>query len=136
MHFSLVLATILSAPLVLGFLNAWHPAFDSLSHFRAHLAVLLGVTAVPLLATAVWREGAVALVLVIVSIWTIVGPLPLPGLTPVSAASEPTDGKSATYRFLHLNVRYDNPNPEKVLSLIGRVQPDVIALNEVSERWI
>jgi endonuclease/exonuclease/phosphatase (EEP) superfamily protein YafD len=136
MHFGLALATVLSAPLVLGFLNAWHPAFDSFSHFRAHLAVLLGMTALPLLVTAFWIEGAVALVLAIASLWTILGPLPMPGFTPVSAASDPADGGRAIYRLLHLNVRHDNPNPEKVLSPIGRIQPDVITLNEVSVRWI
>ena len=39
---SFALAMILSLALFLGFLNAWHPAFDTLSHFRVHLAVLLG----------------------------------------------------------------------------------------------
>jgi endonuclease/exonuclease/phosphatase (EEP) superfamily protein YafD len=136
MYFGLALATILSVPLVLGFLNAWHPAFDSLSHFRAHLAVLLGMAALPLLISAFWKEGAVSLVLAIASLWTVFGSLPLTGLTPVRAASPPADGGRAVYRLLHLNVRYDNAHPEKVLSLIGGIQPDTITLNEVSERWI
>ncbi|TIT15265.1 MAG: AP endonuclease, partial [Mesorhizobium sp.] len=33
------------------------------------------------------------------------------------------------------NLRFNNPTPKKVLSLIGRTNPDVIALDEVSEMW-
>lgn len=38
--------------------------------------------------------------------------------------------------MLQLNLRFDNPTPEKVLSLIGRLNPDVVTLNEVSTRWM
>jgi endonuclease/exonuclease/phosphatase (EEP) superfamily protein YafD len=34
-----------------------------------------------------------------------------------------------------MNLRFNNPTPEKVLSLIGRTQPDVITLDEVSDMW-
>ena len=54
---------------------------------------------------------------------------------PVNAAFQPKDESAPVYRLLQLNLRFDNPAPEKVLSLIGRVQPDVITLNEVSAMW-
>ena len=53
-----------------------------------------------------------------------------------NAAAGADTGQRAVYRLLHLNLLHDNPAPEKVLSLIGRVQPDVITLNEVSGRWV
>ena len=34
-----------------------------------------------------------------------------------------------------MNLRFDNPEPEKVLSLIGRIAPDVVTLEEVSAMW-
>ena len=48
---------------------------------------------------------------------------------------QPKDEPAPVYRLLQLNLRFDNRTPEKVLSLIGRVQPDVITLNEVSAMW-
>ncbi len=62
LSFLLLLAAVaLSVPLVLGFLGAVHPALDSFSHFRAHLAVLLAVLTIPLLFTKMRREAAMLL---------------------------------------------------------------------------
>jgi endonuclease/exonuclease/phosphatase (EEP) superfamily protein YafD len=41
----------------------------------------------------------------------------------------------ASYRLLHLNLRYDNPEPGKVLSMVGQLKPDVISFAEVSREW-
>ena len=43
---------VLSVALVAGFFGTLHPAFDSFAHFRVHLAVLMALCALPLLATA------------------------------------------------------------------------------------
>ena len=58
-----------------------------------------------------------------------------PGLGPVQAAFQPKDEPAPVYRLLQMNLRFDNPEPGKVLSLIGRLRPDVITLNEVSPMW-
>jgi endonuclease/exonuclease/phosphatase (EEP) superfamily protein YafD len=34
-----------------------------------------------------------------------------------------------------MNLQFDNRHPEKLLSLIGSIQPDAITLNEVSDKW-
>lgn len=57
----------------------------------------------------------------------------LPRPWPTQAATKPAD--RIVYRLLQMNLRYDNPTPKKVLSLIGRTNPDVITLNEVSAMW-
>ena len=57
----LIVAVALSVPLVLGLFGAVHPAFDSFAHFRLHLAAAMALAALPLLATALWREGLMAL---------------------------------------------------------------------------
>jgi endonuclease/exonuclease/phosphatase (EEP) superfamily protein YafD len=124
---------LLSLPLVGGLFGRQHPAFDSLAHFRVHLAALLVVAALPLLALRrVRRHGLVAALFGSAAILTVTG---LPGLGSVQASYQPRDTLSPAYRLLHLNLRFDNPQPGKVLSLIGRVRPDVVTLNEVSAMW-
>ncbi len=131
------LATILlSLPLVGGFFGRLHPAFDSLAHFRIHLAVLLVLAALPLLFARRFRwHGALAALLGFAAILTVTGTSFLSGLSPVQASHQPADGLSPTYRLLQLNLRFDNREPGQVLSLIGRVRPDVVTLNEVSPMW-
>ena len=127
---------LLSLPLVGGFFGRLHPAFDSLAHFRVHLAVLLLVAALPLLLARSFRwHGFLAALFGSAAILTVTGASLLPGAGPVQASHQPADPLSPVYRLLHLNLRYDNPEPGKVLSLIGRTRPDVVALNEVSAMW-
>lgn len=120
--------------LTLGFFGAFHPALDSFSHFRAHLAILLALLALPFLFTALRLEAAVALLFALGCAATTTA-LPLPGLSPVQAGFGTQASDRAVYRLLQMNLRYDNRTPEKVLSLIGRTQPDVITLDEFSDMW-
>ena len=46
---ALLATVLLSLPLVGGFFGRLHPAFDSMAHFRVHLAALLMLAALPLL---------------------------------------------------------------------------------------
>jgi endonuclease/exonuclease/phosphatase (EEP) superfamily protein YafD len=125
-------ATVLaSVPLVLGFFADRHPAFDAVGHFRAHLAVLLMVGGLALLASRHWKHGLLAAALGMAALWTTLSSFAFPG----QAAANAQAGERAVYRLLQLNLRFDNEAPERVLSLIGRVQPDVITLEEVSANW-
>lgn len=131
---ALALPAALSVPLVLGFLGAWHPALDSFSHFRAHLAAALLVAAIPaLLLGGLRATGVMAMVLALTALGTA-GIVPLPFVGPASALTAKPAERPA-YRLLHLNLRFNNPTPEKVISLIARTSPDVITLNEVSATW-
>ena len=134
---SALLATaLLSLALIAGFFGEVHPAFDSFAHFRVHFAVLLVLAALPLLFVRRFRwNGLLAAVFGCAAILTVTGTSFLPGLGPVQAAFQPKDEISPVYRLMQLNLRFDNPEPEKVLSLIGRVRPDVVTLNEVSAMW-
>jgi endonuclease/exonuclease/phosphatase (EEP) superfamily protein YafD len=129
-------ATLLSLPLVGGFFSRLHPAFDSMAHFRVHLAVALVAVAVPLLAIRALRwHGIVAAALGAGAVLTVTGTSLLPGLGSLQASYEPKDELSPVYRLMQLNLRYDNPEPGRVLSLIGRVRPDIVTLNETSDMW-
>jgi endonuclease/exonuclease/phosphatase (EEP) superfamily protein YafD len=132
---ALLAATMLAAiPLVLGFFGNAHPAFDSAGHFRAHLAVCVAAGGLVLLASPLWKHGLLAVALGLAALSTTLSALAFAGR--VNAAAGADTGQRAVYRLLHLNLLKDNPAPEQVLSLVGRVQPDVITLNEVSERWM
>lgn len=126
---------VVAVPLMLGFFGAYHPALDSFSHFRAHLAVLLAIFSLPLLFTPSRLEAIAALVFALGAFSTTSTALSLPGLSPVQAGLMTRADDRATYRLLQMNLRYDNATPEKVLSLIGRTMPDVITLDEVSAMW-
>jgi endonuclease/exonuclease/phosphatase (EEP) superfamily protein YafD len=129
-------AILLSLPLVGGFFGRLHPAFDSLSHFRVHVAAALILVALPLLLSRSFRwHGALAAGLGGWAILNVAGTSLVPGLGPVQAAYGPKDDINPVYRLIHLNLRYDNPEPNKVVSLIGRLRPDILTLNEVSSMW-
>ena len=133
---ALLATTLLSLALIAGFFGEAHPAFNSLAHFRVHFAVLLVLTALPLLLVRSLRwNGLLAAIFGSAAILTVTGTSSLPGLGPVQAAFQPKDSLSPVYRLLHLNLRFDNSEPGQVLSLIGRMRPDVVTLNEVSAMW-
>ena len=121
----------LSAALLAGFFGVLHPAFDSFSHFRMHLSVLTVLLALPLLASSYRLQAVAALLFAVASFATTTQALPR--LWPQQAVAKPTD--RIVYSLLQMNLRFDNPTPKKVLSLIGRTSPDVITLDEVSEMW-
>ncbi|MEZ2332696.1 endonuclease/exonuclease/phosphatase family protein [Mesorhizobium sp. RCC_202] len=122
--------TAFSAALLAGFFGALHPAFDSFSHFRMHLSLLTALLALPLLASSYRLQAVAALVFAIACFATTTGALPR--LSP-QAVAKPTD--RMVYSLLQMNLRFNNPTPKKVLSLIGRTNPDVITLDEVSGMW-
>ncbi|TPI32533.1 AP endonuclease [Mesorhizobium sp. B3-2-1] len=123
--------TALSAALLAGFFGALHPAFDSFSHFRIHLSVLMALLALPLLASSYRLQAAAALLFAIGCLATTASALPRPW--PQPAVAKPAD--QIVYSLLQMNLRFNNPTPKKVLSLIGRTNPDVITLDEVSAMW-
>lgn len=122
-------AAAISIPLVLGFLGALHPAFDSFSHFRIHIAAALALAGALMLLFRGWRlNGTVALALAVAAVVATLG-LPFGGL------GAQASGETPRYQLLQMNLRFDNPQPEAVLSTIGEVRPDVITLNEISDMW-
>ncbi|MGL4489397.1 MAG: endonuclease/exonuclease/phosphatase family protein, partial [Rhizobiaceae bacterium] len=113
--------------MVAGYFGWAHPAFDSLSAFRVHLGVLTILFGL-LLATMGGALGGLA----------TAGAAALVVYTTVAqgfAAPVPVKENGAKYRLLQINVRFNNPTPKQLLQLIGRTQPDVITLQEVTQKW-
>lgn len=130
----LITAVLVSVPLVLGFLGSAHPALDSFAHFRPHLAVLMGLLALPLLFTKMRREGAMILLFAILAFSTTVGAARnlLDGSSK-ALANMPTSG--ARYSLVQINLRYNNPEPKRVLQMVAQEKPDVIAYQEAGSDW-
>jgi endonuclease/exonuclease/phosphatase (EEP) superfamily protein YafD len=126
---------LLAAALAAGFFGAVHPALDSFAHFRAHLAVLTGIAALPLFSTRFLKIGAVFVLAAILAFATTSGTVPVTGLGMKYGPLRPADPEQPVYRLVQLNLRYNNATPERVLSMIGRIRPDVITLEEMSDLW-
>jgi endonuclease/exonuclease/phosphatase (EEP) superfamily protein YafD len=128
----IVLAALtgIAAALSFGYLGRLHPALDSFSHFRVHLAGLLLILVPVLLLVRLRIEALFAVLL---------GGLTLGTTLWEGAGATPAHASGAVagpvYKVLHLNVYYRNERQDAVLSLIGEVRPDVVMLNEVSARW-
>ncbi|MDR7031754.1 endonuclease/exonuclease/phosphatase family protein [Mesorhizobium sp. BE184] len=126
---------IASVLLMIGLFGDVHPAFDSFAHFRAHLAVASAVLAVLLLFGRFRLYALAGVVFAIACFTTTSTMLADLGLGPVQARFEVRSDEQPVYRLLQMNLRFNNPTPVKVLSLVGRIQPDVITLDEVSDMW-
>ena len=118
----------LTVPLVLGFLGRLHPLFDSLSHFRLHLAAAVAVAGLLLLAAPGWRRNGAAMVVLAVAAASVT-------LSPARRVVAAVDLPRPSYNLMQMNLRFDNPQPEAVFDLIDREKPDVVTLEEVSEAW-
>jgi endonuclease/exonuclease/phosphatase (EEP) superfamily protein YafD len=129
------LAGVLAAAggITFGYLGWLHPAFDSFSHFRIHLAVGLLVLVIPLLVLRFLPEAGFAALLGATAIFQTTGAPFAAGPGSAQAIGVETP---AVYTLLQLNLRFDNPEPARALSLIGELRPDVVTLNEVSDMWI
>ncbi|MEZ5805733.1 MAG: endonuclease/exonuclease/phosphatase family protein [Rhizobiaceae bacterium] len=134
MRVSLVTTLLLSLPLVAGFLGALHPAFDSFAHFRVHLAALMMPAALPLFLSRWWAHGIMALVLGGAAIVSALG-LPALGVGQVHAGFERKPLAARGYRLMQFNLRYDHPDPERVVVLLDELRPDFVLLEEVSDMW-
>ncbi|WP_343313926.1 endonuclease/exonuclease/phosphatase family protein [Brucella sp. BE17] len=132
--FILLLAAVaVSVPLVLGFLGSVHPAFDAFSHFRAHLAVLMAVLALPLVFTQMRREAAMVILLAVLAF----GSTTAIAHRFLGSTDEETPAHTAgpRYSLIQINLRYDNSEPKRVLQMIAREKPDVITYQEAGPDW-
>lgn len=123
----LLLAVAISVPLVLGLFGAVHPALDSLAHFRLHLAAAMGLAALPLLFTSLWREGLMALTFA-----AAIAATAMTGRTGGANAADSGEQAAMTFSLVQFNTRFNNADPKALVRLLAREQPDIVTLQEVS----
>lgn len=132
---SLVATLGFAAAVAAGYFGSVHRALDSFSHLRVHFAVLMVASALPLFATRLLKLGALAVFAALLAIASTSATVPIPAIGMQYGPLHRRDAEQPVYRLLQANLRYDNAEPGLFLSLVGRVQPDVITLNEVSQLW-
>ncbi len=113
---------------VTGFLGQLWWVFELTSHFRMHLALVLGALAAIWVLKRRWRLTAICGVaaalnalLVLVLLWPV-GP-------PVATAGP-------RLRLVVLNVHTANKRSDLVLEFFRRTEADVLLLMEVNDRWM
>lgn len=120
----------LLAGVVAGHLNRLHPAFDSIGHFRLHLAALGVLTGLLLVALRSLIGGAGLAIASALSLFVTIWPAMTAGEAVASG------GPSATYRLLQANLRFDNQTPEDFIRLLGETRPDVATVEEIPDMWV
>lgn len=117
------------AAIVAGFLGAVHPLFDTLSHFRLHLSVLLAALA------ALWSLRCSRLPAFLFTLAGFAGAaLSAPGLPLGGLAVQPAGGERV-YRLFVMNLLWNNPVPQSVIALIDETDPDILFLTEYYALW-
>jgi endonuclease/exonuclease/phosphatase (EEP) superfamily protein YafD len=114
-----------SAAILAGFLGAVHPAFDTLAHFRLHLAAGLILVCVMALVLGARKPGTAGLAVAAVAVVSAWQALPLPA-TRIAQAGP-------MHRLLFFNMRFDNRQPERVIDLLARTGADIVLLTEYSK---
>lgn len=112
----------------LGFLGQFSWFFDLFSHFRVQLFVTLSLVAGLILIHRELRASAIFGLCAIVNLCTIV-PFYF-GSAPASAAHPPS------LRAMLVNVNTEAGQPDKVAKAIQQFNPDIVLLEEISDRWL
>ncbi|RUV08874.1 AP endonuclease [Mesorhizobium sp. M7A.T.Ca.TU.009.01.3.1] len=127
-RFLLAWTVVVAALLVAGFLNTLHPALDSVSHFRLHLAAVLVLS----LVLVSWSGSRAARVCAF-----LCGVLAISANVPVGQIfARETEDKAHIFRLLQINVRFNNPTPFELLAVIRNTKADVVTLEEVNDQWV
>ncbi|MEM7462431.1 MAG: endonuclease/exonuclease/phosphatase family protein [Pseudomonadota bacterium] len=127
----LLLAAMIGTSLVIiaGFFGAIHPAFDTLSNFRLHLAVLLVLMAVMWTFTC---SRVPALLFALIGFFAIASASS--GL-PIPSGSAQASTSSQTHRLFVMNLFWANQTPEAVISKIIESKADIVMLMEFGHSW-
>ncbi|WP_168990456.1 endonuclease/exonuclease/phosphatase family protein [Aureimonas flava] len=121
------LVALLVVALALGFLGRWSQPLDALSHFRAHLALLLLLLSALSLLVGQWAGGAIGAVAACAALASVA-----PYVIPMRGAAE--DG-TPTYTLLQMNLLWNAGDRTEALRRIAELRPDIITLQELTAEW-
>lgn len=113
----------------LGFLGAFHPAFDTFSHFRLHVSFGLFVIGIIILFRKWIVIGSIATLTGVIGLYTAsIG-------TTLTARILEADTSKPVYSLLHFNLYWINSERKEAIDRIIKLDPDLISLSEAGERW-
>ncbi len=116
----------ISIPFLLGFFNGVHPLFDSFSHFRIHLLLML-LPVMLLLAFFHKAKNRIAYFLLIA-----MGTFYLYFITQPFVAQTPDKEKTNKLKHIQFNLNFRNRHMDEVLKYFEESSADVITLEEVT----
>ena len=123
-----LLAAGLAVSVAAGFLGPLHPAFDTLSSFRWHLAILSAAVGFVLLLSGFGKAALLAGLVAVSGAWQSLDGLPL---SRDGAGTVP----DRSHTLLAFNKRFDNPRRDGVIGLIRETDADIVMLTEYSRLW-
>ena len=115
---------------LLGFAGRYSWICDLFSHFRAQYALALIAIGFALLLSRHRRTAAVFAVFAAVNVAAI-----LPSYVS-TRTRPPVPPTSPTFRVMLINVNTNAGDPSRVAAVIGKHDPDILVLEEISSRWI
>lgn len=115
--------------IAIGYFGHLHPAIDTFSHFRLHLAVGLLVLCALLFALRLRMLAIASLVAGAVGIWGALSGLP------ISAKTLPPTNNRSIHQMVHFNLFWLNNRKDYVINRIMEIDPLFISLTETSQRW-
>jgi endonuclease/exonuclease/phosphatase (EEP) superfamily protein YafD len=104
-----------------------HPAFDTLAHFRLHLAAGLILVSLAGLASGARKPAIAGMAIAAIAVVSAWQALPLPRTTAAQAGP--------VHSLLFFNMRYNNPEPKAATDIIAETGADIILLTEYSRMW-
>lgn len=115
---------LLAGAQVAGFGQAVHPVFDSVAHFRLHLAVALGLASGLVMLVRAPRFAAAGMVVAAAS---------LASLAPAVPNADAAVGRPDLV-LVQYNSLFRNPTPREIAVQIRAADADVVTLQEVSRK--
>mgnify|MGYP003628328146 CR=1 FL=1 len=125
-RFSLFCSWAIAAALIAGQFGAFHPAADSFSHLRLHLVVLAAPFLLLLLITRAWINALFLTTVIVISVGS------LGQLFGGSMLADAGPRSPGHLRILSLNMNHNNAHTDQVAAYIGKMQPDVVTLQEAA----
>lgn len=105
-----------------------HRLFELFSHFRLQYLLVSVLLAIVFIALRQRNWSSLMLAVAAINLWTV-APWYLGDGTAIAAPRE-------SITILHANVQTKNRDAARVLDWIEDVQPDIVFLQEVNERWL
>ena len=122
-----LVVAFLCLTLLLGWLGHVHPAFDSFSHFRLHVLVVLAVVLIVTCFKRRWNSLLAGVATVLISLGLTVDFLP------GNAVQKNATGKRVV-KVLQFNLFFANSNLSKAHALLSNVDADFVLLQEATRR--
>jgi endonuclease/exonuclease/phosphatase (EEP) superfamily protein YafD len=111
---------------IFGFLGRFWWIFDLACHFRVQYFVLLALSAILFTVGKKWKPAIIVAIFALINLSVII---------PYSSSNKIVEASKFNIRSLSLNLDFRNSSYAKTISLIKKTQPDLLILEELSEKW-